>query len=76
MTLLAMVLRACGDGLSILVHYGGASPPPPHPGPLRPQGRRGREGGAVYVPPPPYRAAGPDDAAAPRAEWRGAKRTE
>ena len=27
--------------------------PPPHPGPLRPQGRRGGTGGAAYVPPPP-----------------------
>ena len=29
--------------------------PPPHPGPLLPEGRRGRRGRGVFVPPPPGR---------------------
>ena len=36
----------------------GGLQPPPHPGPLRPQGRRGRVGSCTTVPPPPFRGRG------------------
>ena len=59
MNLLAMVFQACGDGIGSFRRNGGAQAPPPLPGPLRPQGRRGREEAiAAYVPPPPFRGEG------------------
>ena len=44
-------LRCCSAGR-------GGLQPPPHPGPLRPQGRRGRVGSCTTVPPPPFRGRG------------------
>ena len=49
------MVRCTARGARAMVSACGAreKTPPPHPGPLRPQGQRGRVGGAACVPPPP-----------------------